>query len=121
MLDKKLELGATIYYVQEENNANRRKRIFMTDESGQEWSRYDMPSRTHTLTEYTIVGRVLKILEGNVPDREDHQDVYILSSGEEIAESELLDDAYGWRFFTNKDEALEWIERRKVLASTAEH
>jgi len=120
MLDKKLELGATIYYVQEDNNANRRKRIFMTDEFGQEWSRYDMPARTHTLTEYTIVGRVLKIIEGEVPNSEDHQDVYILSSGEEISESELVDEALGWRFFTSKDQALEWIERRKVLFYKAE-
>ncbi len=121
MIDKRLEIGTNVYYVEEDNNAFRRKKIYFKDENGVEWFRYDKPIRTQEMTEHTIVGRVLKTVEGRVPSMEDHIDLYYLDDGNEVDEG-CINEADHWSgYFLDKEEALKWIEERKTEADRIEH
>ena len=141
MIDEKLELGTKIYYVQETNLAFQRKKIFMTDDSGVEWYRYDKPLRTHNMKEHTIVGRVLARGEGRVPSIENYYDMYFTEDGVQVDQYEIDEygdfilinlysifgeedgvqvdqyeiDEYGDSsgYFLDKDEALTWLAKRK--------
>lgn len=119
MIDERLELGTKVYYVEEDNHAFHRKKIYKKDADGVEWFRYDQPLRTQNITEYTIVGRVLKTIEGHVPGIEDHIDEYFLDDGNTIDEGSFYADAWSG-YFLNKDEALAWIGQRKAEAERIE-
>ena len=120
MIEGVLELGTKVYCVEETNLAFHRKKIFMTDENGVEWYRYDKPLRTHSMTEHTIVGRVLKDVEGRVPNIENHLDEYYIETGEMIDANEI-DESDEWRgYFLDKDDALAWLEHRKAEAKRIE-
>lgn len=113
MIDEQLELGTKLYYVEETNLAFQRKKIFMTDDSGVEWYRYDKPLRTHNMKELTIVGRVLARGEGRVPSIENYYDMYFTEDGIQVDQYEIdeHDDSSG--YFLDKDEALTWLAKRK--------
>lgn len=114
MIDCRLELGTKVYYVEEDNNVFSRKKIIMKDADGIEWYRYDRPLRVQTIEEHTIVGRVLKTVEGRVPSIEDHIDEYYLEDGGMIDEGSFNEPDYFNGYFLDKDEALKWIEARKA-------
>lgn len=119
MIDKRIEIGTKIYFVEEDNNAFKRKKI-STVIDGVEWYRYDTPLRTHTLTEHTIVGRVLKTVEGQVPSTEDHIDEYYLDDGVAI-DHRCINESDSWSgYFLNKQDALAWIEERKAESDRIE-
>ncbi len=120
MTDERLEIGTKVYYVEEDNNSFRRKKIYFKDAHGVEWFRYDQPLRTQNMTEYTIVGRVLKTIEGRVPGIEDHIDEYFLDDGNMIDEGSFQFDTWSG-YFLDKDEALAWIEERKSEMERIEH
>lgn len=120
MIEDVLELGTKVYYVEEDNHVFSRKKIIMKDADGVEWYRYDRPLRTQTLEEYTIVGRVLKTVEGRVPSIEDHIDEYYLDNGEMIDEGSFHEPDQFNGYFLDKDEALAWIEARKAEAERIE-
>lgn len=114
MIDERLEIGTTIYYVEEDNNFFSRKKIFMTDKNGVEWYRYSTPLRTQKLSTHTIAGRVLCNVEGRVPSIEDYNDIYFTEDGVQVDDREIneSDDSDG--YFLDKDEALAWIEARRA-------
>ena len=120
MINHQLELGTKIYYVRENNNVLNRKKIFMTDEHGVEWYRYDMPNKTQSSKEYTVVGRVLMNIEGNVRNLEEHEDVYYLDDGIEIYASGIneFDNVFG--YFLDTEEALGWLAERKKQSDLLE-
>lgn len=114
MIEGRLEIGTKIYYVEEDNNAFHRKKIMMTDENGVEWYRYDRPLRSQKMTEHTIVGRVLKEVEGRVPGMEEYIDEYFLEDGIVIDESDINEyDAFSG-YFLDKADAEAWIKTRKA-------
>lgn len=113
MIDERLEIGTKVYYVEEDNNSFLRKKIYKKDADGVEWFRYDKPLRTQNMAEYTIVGRVLKTIEGTVPGIEDHIDQYYLDDGNEIDENSFRSDTWSG-YFLDKDEAEAWIKERKA-------
>jgi hypothetical protein len=120
MIEGRLEIGTKIYFVEETNLAFQRKKIFMTDENGVEWYRYDQPLRTHSKTEYTIVGRVLKDVEGSVPSIENYIDEYCLNDGEMI-DCGSIDEADHWSgYFLDEAEADRWLEYRRSEAERIE-
>ncbi len=120
MLEGRLEIGTKIYFVEEDNHAFSRKKIFMKDENGVEWYRYDSPLRTQNMTEHTIVGRVLKDVEGRVPSMENHIDEYYLENGDEI-DAGNIDEADSYSgYFLDKEQALQWIAYRKDEADRIE-
>ena len=120
MTDERLEIGTKVYFVEEDNHAFHRKKIYKKDADGVEWFRYDQPLRTQKMTEYTIVGRVLKTVEGRVPSMEDHIDQYYLDDGNDIDQNSFYSDT--WRgYFLDKDEALAWLEERKAEMVRIEH
>jgi hypothetical protein len=120
MLEGRLEIGTKIYFVEEDNHAFSRKKIFMKDEKGVEWYRYDSPLRTHNMTEHTIVGRVLKDVEGRVPSMENHIDEYYLENGDQI-DAGNIDEADSWSgYFLDKEQALQWLAYRKDEADRIE-
>lgn len=120
MIEGVLEIGTKVYCVEETNLAFHRKKIFMTDENGVEWYRYDKPLRTHSMSEHTIVGRVLKNVDGHVPSIENHVDEYYLETSEMIYANEI-DESNEWRgYFLDKDDALAWLEHRKAEAERIE-
>lgn len=110
--NKRLAIGTKIYHVEEDNNVLKRQRIYTTID-GVEWYRYDQPLRTQRMTERTIVGRVLKTIEGSIPDEEDHVDQYYLDDGStlDITDINKVNDWYG--YLLDKEEALDWIEKRQ--------
>ena len=113
MIDHQLELGTKIYCVEENNNAFIRKKITSKDEDGVEWYRYDKPLRTHNMKEYTIIGRVLKVIEGQVRNTEEQTDVYYLDNDTDIGAGDI-NETCAWKCcFLDKDLALAWIARRK--------
>lgn len=121
LIDERLELGTRIYYAEENNHAFHRKKIYFKDEHGVEWFRYDQPLRSHVLTEHTIVGRVLKTVEGRVPSMEDHIDEYYLEDGNCIDEG-LINESDAWSgYFLDKAEAEKWVEDRKAEMERIEH
>ncbi len=114
MIEGVLELGTKIYYVKEENKVFGRRKIHKVDENGVEWFRYNEPLRTHHMEENTIVGRVLKEVEGRVPSIERHLDEYFLEDGTSIGPNEI-DEADTWSgYFLDKADAEAWIEVRKA-------
>lgn len=114
MIDQRLELGTKVYYVEEDNHAFHRKKIYFKDQNGVEWFRYDKPLRTQTKTEYTIVGRVLKTVEGLVPSMENHIDEYYLDDGNMIDEGNI-NESYHWSgYFLDEKDADAWLEERKA-------
>lgn len=120
MIEGRLEIGTKVYYVREDNNVFSRKKIFMKDTDGVEWYRYDTPLRSHAMSEHTIVGRVLKDVEGRVPSIENHLDEYYLESGE-MVDANDIDESDAWcGYFLNKDEAIEWINIRKEISESIE-
>jgi hypothetical protein len=121
MLEERLEIGTKVYYVKEDNNAFRRKKIYVKDENGVEWFRYDKPIRTQEMTEHTIVGRVLKTVEGRVPSMEDHIDEYYLEDGNQIDEGFINEADHFNGYFLDKEEALKWIEDKKEEMHRIEH
>lgn len=113
MTDRRLEIGTKVYFVEEENNSFHRKKISMVID-GVEWFRYDKPLRTQTKTEYTIVGRVLKTVEGQVPSTENHIDEYYLNDGNMIDEGYInASDSWSGYFLDEKD-ADAWIQDHKA-------
>lgn len=114
MTKERLEIGTKVYYVYEDNNVFSRKKITMKDTSGVEWYRYDKPLRTQNIEEHTIVGRVLKTVEGTISSNETYFDEYHLEDGQVIDESSFNEPDYFNGYFLNKDEALKWIEDRKA-------
>jgi hypothetical protein len=120
MLEGRLEIGTKVYCVEEDNHAFQRKKIFMKDENGVEWYRYDRPLRTQNMTEHMIVGRVLKDVEGRVPSMENHIDEYYLDDGSMI-DAGNIDEADSWSgYFLDKEQALQWIACRKDEADRIE-
>jgi hypothetical protein len=114
MLEGILEIGTKVYFAEEVNLAFHRKKIFMKDENGVEWYRYDKPLRTHSMSEHTIVGRVLKDVEGRVPSMENHIDEYYLENGDMI-DAGNIDESDDWSgYFLNKEDAEAWIQERKA-------
>ena len=114
LIEERLEIGTKVYYVSEENNAFSRKKIYITDENGVEWFRYDEELRSQIMIEHTIVGRVLKTAEGRVPSIEDHLDEYFLDDGIMVDESDI-NESDPWRgYFLDKADAEAWIEARKA-------
>lgn len=61
-------LGDKYYYVSESLNSFRRRKITKIDESGVEWHRYDMPTRTYDIHEYVVMGKVTPIIEGELTE-----------------------------------------------------
>ena len=121
MIEERLEIGTKIYFVNEDNNFHKRKKIFKTDENGVEWFRYDQPLRTHKMEEHTIAGYVLKDVEGLVPSMESHFDEYYLENGVMIDQLEIGDSDTWGGVFLDKEEALQWIEERKAEMERIEH
>ena len=120
MIDHQLELGTKIYYAHEDNNVFSRKRIMTKDKNDVEWYRYDKPLRSHSIKEYTIVGRVLARGEGIVPSIENYYDMYFTEDGVQVDQYEIDEYDNSSGYFLNEDEALEWIERRKLLCEHLE-
>ena len=121
MIEGRLEIGTKIFYVEEDNNAFHRKKIMMTDENGVEWYRYDRPLRSHKMTEHTIVGRVLKEVEGRVPGMEDYIDEYFLEDGIVINASDINEYDVFSGYFLDKADAEAWIKTRKAEMQRIEH
>jgi len=120
MIEGLLELVQKVYYVREDNHAFSRKKIFFKDENGVEWFRYNQPLRSQVMSEHTIVGRVLKEVEGRVPSVENHIDEYYLETGDMVDSSDI-DESDSWSgYFLDKEEALKWIEARKEEAERIE-
>lgn len=120
MIEGVLKIGTKVYYVCEDNHAFSRKKIFFKDENGVEWFRYDAPLRSQKMSEHTIVGRVLKQVEGRVPSIENHIDEYYLEDGN-MVDANDIDEYDTWRgYFLDKDEALKWIEERRGEAERIE-
>lgn len=119
MIGHRLELGTKIYYV-EDNHVFSRKKIYMTDENGVEWYRYDTPLRTQRLIEYEVVGRVLRDIEGQVSDPEDLTDVYYLNDGPTVIPADINESDHWSGYFLDKEEALAWIESRREEAQRIE-
>ena len=120
MANERLELGTKVYYVEEDNNVFSRKKIVMKDIDGVEWYRYDRPLRTQSIEEHTIVGRVLKTVEGRVPSIENHIDEYYLEDGEMIDEGSFNEPDHFSGYFIDIDDALKWLEERKAEAERIE-
>jgi hypothetical protein len=121
LIEGRLEIGTKIYYVEEDNNSFRRKKIVMTDENGVEWYRHDQPLRTQNMIEHTILGRVLKEVEGRVPSVEDHIDEYFLEDGIMI-DCGNINESDAWSgYFLDKADAEAWIEERKAEMHHIEH
>lgn len=121
MIDERLEIGTKVYRVNEDNNFFHRKKIYFKDENGVEWFRYNQPLRSHIMAEHTIVGRVLKTVEGRVPSMESHLDEYYTEDGVMIDELEINESDTWGGYFLDKEEALQWIEDRKAEMERIEH
>lgn len=121
MLEGVLELGTKVYYVKEDNHAFSRRKIYKVDENGVEWFRYNEPLRSHHMEEHTIVGRVIKEIDGRVPSIEDHLDEYFLEDGTAIGPNEI-DEYDTWSgYFLDKADTEKWIEDRKAEMERIEH
>lgn len=60
------KVGDKFYQVVEDPNVFSRKKISMTDDNGVEWYRYDKPIRSYSIQAWTIVGRVIPTVEGEL-------------------------------------------------------
>lgn len=120
MIEGRLEIGTKVYYVEEDNNHFHRKKITKKDPDGTEWHRYDMPLRTQSMEEFTIVGRVLKTVEGFIPSVENHLDEYYLDDGNQIDETLINEADHFNGYFLDKADAEAWIAERKAIMNRIE-
>lgn len=83
-----LEIGSTVYYVQEKVNVGRTRHT-MTDANGVEWYRYDLPLREYSLIEFQVKGILQTQVQGELVSYDDcHNDGEILYHLENVADSD---------------------------------
>jgi hypothetical protein len=88
----KLNLGDTIYVVNEKNNAFLKKRITMIDENGVEWVRYDRDHWEYSIAQIVYCGRVEFQEVGEVRFSEDRQTELHFRFSDGQIHSDYLDD-----------------------------
>lgn len=74
-----LKVGNTVYRLELNNNWMRRKKLSMVDSEGNEWSRYDQPVWTFTVTAMKICGSIKQVICGNVHPDSISEDQYHLN------------------------------------------
>jgi hypothetical protein len=117
MIDfKTLNFGDRIYVVDEQNNAFIKKKIHMTDESGNTWFRYDRDHWEYSISEIVYCGKVTYVEEGKVRFSEDRLIEYhfLHPDGQIYYENEpgYNDDFDNW--FTTREEAEKYIDYRRA-------
>ena len=61
----KRHIGEVYYVVKVTLNSFDKKKMFCTDEDGNQWYRYDKPNRSYEVKKYEIVGKLEKTLSGD--------------------------------------------------------
>jgi len=74
-----LRVGNTVYKLELNNNLMRRKKLSMVDSEGNEWSRYDRPMWTFTVTAMKICGSIKQLVSGKVDGDSIREDQYHLN------------------------------------------
>jgi hypothetical protein len=110
---EELEIGKKYYMLQTNNNMTKRRKIFMTDSEGNEWTRYDRALWTYTAQEITLVGIVKYVTRGQLDPASEHRNEYhfkdIYGSIDYIYEEDLFEDnvgPFGTNYYTNKEVAI---------------
>ena len=67
-----LNVGDNVYYLHKEFGILTRKKIYMTDDNGVEWFRYDKPAHTFTIKTTKIIGIVQYSVKGTQVSWEDN-------------------------------------------------
>ena len=112
-----LMLGDTVYQLHVNNHAWDKKRLEMIDADGNTWFRYDRPDYTYTITENTVIGRVVHVSEWLGEPREPAQETtYFLDDDSEWYESDInRTDSMSTLLYTDTDLAYAAIQRHKEL------
>jgi hypothetical protein len=116
MIDfKTLNFGDRIYVVNEQNNAFIKKKIHMTDESGNTWFRYDRDHWEYAISEIVYCGKVTHIEEGEVRFEEDRITEYHFRhpDGQIYHEWEGEDTDHLDNWFYTSEEAEAYIDFKK--------
>lgn len=119
MIDvKKLQLGDTVFRVNERNNAFSKQKLKMIDEHGNEWFRYDQPHWEYSIEEIVYCGRVefQRFGETNPSEYYANEFHFKHPDGQIYAENEES-FAYEERWFHTREEADQEIEELKILRS----
>jgi len=104
-----------VFYVAKKNFNLAVKKIFMTDENGIEWYRYEKDPITYTVERAEIVGRIWAIAEGEISKDFQESPGYKIKffdgNTEQFLELEIdnIEDSY-YRFFLTKEEAKAYVE-----------
>jgi hypothetical protein len=118
--DSELSVGDTFYGVKSDINTLNRKKIFR-EIDGEQWFKYDISRKEHTLVVYKVLGILRKTLEGDwEPNAEYEMTTEIrvsseTSSGQKSSFTMFEDDLTDLtdltkRYFLDKDSALAYIE-----------
>jgi len=107
-----LRVGNTVYKLELNNNLMRRKKLSMVDSEGNEWSRYDRPMWTFTVTAMKICGSIKQVVCGAVDGDSIREDEYHLNCApsDTIEPYDVdyltIDIPDDWtQFFASKDQA----------------
>jgi len=97
-----LRVGNTVYRLDLNNNMLKRDKIYMTDSQGVEWSRYDLPMWTFTVTTMKICGSIKQLVSGKVDGDSISEDEYHLNYAPVDWASGVI-EPYGVGYLTTND------------------
>lgn len=63
-----LVIGNTVYYLKMHNNMQTQRRLTMIDSEGNQWSRYDKPRWTYSVSPMVICGNVEHVITGKIDE-----------------------------------------------------
>lgn len=97
-------VGDEFYRVTEKNLAFNRKKI-RREIDGQDWFRYDTPSREYSISTYTILGILTPILQGQWPEDESYalETEYYVQTDDNKTFTTFMDED---TFFSNYETAV---------------
>jgi hypothetical protein len=103
-----MPIGTKFYYVYKKYNTSARNKITVIDADGIEWHRYIKPQVEYVVNEYTLVGRLKKVLEGKWTYDSELDTEYLVDNGEKVHDFYFDDDE---KYYLNRDEAVAEAER----------
>lgn len=116
MIDfSKLEFGDKIFHIIEDLNLMSRKKIVMVDNDGVEWYRYDKPTWSYSIKEYTYVGKYAPTTSGKImPDEVDAEKYFVEADGEmDYLTEECCANSDKW--FASEEEAKTEMKRKQKV------
>lgn len=114
MIDfSKLEFGDKIFHIVEDLNTLSRKKINMVDNDGIEWYRYDKPTWSYSIKEYTYVGKYAPTTFGKVMSDEVDAEKYFVEADGEM--DYLTEEYYTNSWFDSEEEAKSEMQRKQEI------